>query len=260
VAAGDLDDLQRRRAHDCRLTPDRALRDLDEAAEWVLERGVITLSIAPQTVLPSLYVACHEEPYAPGKGGFARYPKTRWWWGGALADRPGITLLRIHRGQNVLLADDLARAVDPLARAALAEADAGALGDVPRRIAAHLAQAGPTLLDELKEELGLDTRTIKAARAKLEPRAAVVTRTVILPTESGGHRHTTELVRWDRRYGEPHKGGVDELVVAGVRSAVLAPESEVARWFSWPADVDALVVAGRLARVDGYVTIPASGS
>jgi hypothetical protein len=251
----DLHALVRRRERECRLTPDRALRDLDDAEAWVKERGVVTLSIEPRTALPSLYVACHEEPYAPGKGGFARYPKTRWWWGGALADRDGITLLKIHRGQNVLLRDDVARLADPLARAALAEAEAGALGEDVRRVVAHLADAGPTLVDELKEELALDTRGVKAARAKLEPVAAIVTRTVIVDAGRGGHRHTSELERWDQRYPAPHEGGIDELVVAAVRSAVVAPEREVARWFPWPVDTAALVAGGRLARVGGHVAL-----
>ncbi len=239
--------------------PEHALRDLDEAAAWVAERGIVALAIEPRTALPSLYVACHEEPYAEGKGGFARYPKTRWWWGGALAGRDGITLLRIHRGQNVLVRDEIARLVDPLARAALADAEAGMLGEDARRIVLHLADAGATLLDELKEELGLDTKAVKTARARLEPVAAIVTRTVILPTPGGGHRHTTELERWDRRYPERHAGGAEELVVEGVRSAVLAPEREVARWFAWPASIDGLVAAGRLARVDGHVTADPEG-
>ena len=260
MASRDLAALERRRQHECRLTPDRALRDLDEAETWVKERGVVTLAIEPRTALPSLYVACHEEPYAPEKAGFARYPKTRWWWGGELARRAGVTLLRIHRGRNVLLCDDVARLADPLARAALAGAEAGAFGEDARRVVAHLAEAGPTLIDELKEELALATKAVKAVRAKLEPMAAIVTRTVVVGAGRGGHRHTSELERWDQRFAEPHDGGIEELVLAGLRSAVIAPPREIGRWFSWPADASALVASGRLAAVDGYVTIPASGS
>ena len=255
-----LTTLHRRREHECRLTPDRALRDLDEAEAWVKERGVVTLAIEPRTALPSLYVACHEEPYAPGKAGFARYPKTRWWWGGALAGRDGITLLRIHRGANVLLRDDVARLADPLARAALADAEARLLGGDAARVVEHLAEAGPTLVDELKEELALDSKAVKAARARLEPLAAVVTRSVVVDTSRGGHRHTSELERWDQRFADACAGGIEELVAAGVRSAVVAPQGEVDRWFSWPADVGALISAGRLEAVDGYVATPASGS
>jgi hypothetical protein len=47
--------------------------------------------------------------------------------------------------------------------------------------------------------------------------------------------------------------------VAGVRAAVVAPERELRRWFSWQwywtgGLVDDLVAAGRLRRADGHVT------
>ena len=52
---------------------------------------------------------------------------------------------------------------------------------------------------------------------------------------------------------------LQELLLAGVRAAVVAPEAELKRWFSWSwywedALVDELVRDGRLRRVDGHVT------
>ena len=52
------------------------------------------------------------------------------------------------------------------------------------------------------------------------------------------------------------------LLVAGVRAAVVAPERELRRWFSWPwywddTIVDDLVREGRLTRVDGHVALAA---
>ena len=55
-------------------------------------------------------------------------------------------------------------------------------------------------------------------------------------------------------FPEPAQGGgLEELVVAGVRAAVVVPERESARWFSWrwrwDGDlVDGLVAEGRLER------------
>jgi hypothetical protein len=73
------------------------------------------------------------------------------------------------------------------------------------------------------------------------------------------HEHTSELLRWDQRFRRPSRaGGLDELLVAGVRAAVVAPERELRTWFSWPLErggVDRLVEAGRLTRVDGSVTL-----
>jgi hypothetical protein len=52
---------------------------------------------------------------------------------------------------------------------------------------------------------------------------------------------------------------LQELVLAGVRAAVIAPERELKRWFSWQwywedALVDELVSGGKLRRIDGYVS------
>jgi hypothetical protein len=226
-----------------RLTPDRALQSLDEAEAWIEERGMATLMACCS--LPSLFAACHEEPYAPGKRGFAKWPKTKWWWPAALARRPGITQLRIHRGRSLLVSERVARLADPLCRAALAEAERGPQAP----LLAHLAEAGPSLLDELKEELDLDTRSLKRARDTLERVGAVVARGVVLEP----HRHTTELWRWDQAFREPSPGGIDELVLAGLRAAVVAPEREIPTWFTWRAGeaVERLVEADRVVRVEG---------
>lgn len=239
------------RAHACRLTPDRALETLDEAAEWIEERGMVTLM--PCCSLPSLFAACHEEPYAPGKGGFAQWPKTKWWWAGALAERPGIVWLRAHRGKGLLLFERVARLAHPLCRAALAEAEQGPHA----RLVVHLAEAGPSLLGELEEELGLDTKGLKQAREQLERVGAIVSRSVVLEP----HRHPTELRRWDQAFPEPSPGAIEELVVAGVAAAAVAPEREVATWFSWPLGdaLERLATEGRLAVRDGLVS-RASGS
>lgn len=50
-----LDELRSRREYDCRLTPDRALESLDEAHEFLRERGLLTRTA--DCALPSLYDA-----------------------------------------------------------------------------------------------------------------------------------------------------------------------------------------------------------
>jgi hypothetical protein len=247
-------ELERRRAYECRLTPDRALESLEEAADWARDRGMITRT--PDSALPSLHVACHEEPYAPDKPGFGQYPRTKWWWGWALAQQPGLRWLRIHRGKNVLVTDGVAALADPLAGAELADADEGRRGDEARRLVEHLAAAGPSFVEELKEELAIDAKTLRAAREPLERVAAVVSRQVLLEDES----YATELARWDQLGLPSGGGGIEELLVAGVRAAVLAPEREAVRWFAWPATADALVESGRLGRLEGYLFSPANGS
>jgi hypothetical protein len=71
-----------------------------------------------------------------------------------------------------------------------------------------------------------------------------------------------EYVRWDDVFEEPAPGpvGIEELVVAGVRAAVLATEREVPRWFAWRWRTDEelierLVSEGRLERpAPGWLT------
>ena len=101
-----LEELRERRAYECRLTPDRALRSLDEAEEFLRDRGLLTRTA--DSALPSLYEACHEEPYRPGGRGFATWPATKWPWFGELADR-GYLVLSVHRGKNVVVTDDVLR-------------------------------------------------------------------------------------------------------------------------------------------------------
>ena len=244
-----LQELRERRDYECRLTPDRALESIDEAEAWVRERGLV--EITPCCSLPSLHTACHEEPYTPGGRGFGAYPRTKYPWGFELPGRPGLHALQIHRGKRLVVTDAVAALADPLAREALAAAE----GD-ERVLLDHLATAGPSTPEEVEEELGLDARPL---RRRLERVGALVPRGITVPTAGGGHRHTSELRRWDQVFPDPAPagGGVEALVVAAVRAAVLVPEREVRRWFSWPLGV----IPGELERpAEGWLAAPASAS
>jgi hypothetical protein len=239
-----LAEPQQRRAYECRLTPDRALGSLDEAEEFLLDRGLLTRTA--DSALPSLFQACHEEPYAPDKPGFGQWPRTKFPWFGELGAR-GYAILAIHGGKSLLVSPETAPLLDPLCRAALANR-----ADDP--LLRHLAEAGPSELDDLQLELGLAPRELKRLRAPLERCGAVVARSVVYEDP---HRHTSELARWDQRFPEAAEGGgLAELIVAAVRAAVVAPEPELPRWFPWWEDglAEQLVEEGRLARPeDGWV-------
>jgi hypothetical protein len=246
-------EFERQRIELCRLAPTHALTTLEEAALILLDRGMLTLTA--DSALPSLFGATHEPPSARGKRGFGAHPKTKWWWGGALGQLPEVVPTKLHRGKSLYLSQRVAGLADPLCRAEVAAAVAGELGESCRQIVEHLETAGPSLLEELKDELGLDAPTLRAARQKLEARGAVSSASVRLTTDRGSHTHSSRLTRWDQLVPASQSTTAEalaELAVAGVHAAVVAPRAEVARWFAWRIDapmVDELVESGRLQAV-----------
>src|SRR4051812_33075508 len=187
-------ELRQKRLRDCRLTADRKLDTLEEAEAFLIDRGVLTLT--QDSALPSLFGATHEGAYKPGTAGFGSWPKTKWPWAAELSLRPGVHSLKVHRGKVLLCHQAAMRAVDPLARAALAEADAA--GDERSRLVRHLRSAGPSKLDDVKQELGLEAPALRKVREKLEMVGAVVSRDIAVDDGKGGHRHVSELARWDQ--------------------------------------------------------------
>ena len=254
AAGGTRDALLAQRAQACRLTPDRALVEFEEAVTFLHQRGMLTMT--PDCSLPSLFGACHEEPHSPGKGGYGQYPKTRWWWGGALRECDGVCWTKLHKGKGLYLTLALAETVAPVCLAELERARAGAHGEDGQTLVGLLTSAGPSLVDDIKRELGWDAKRLRSARSKVERVGAVVDRHVTLDAANGGHVHTAELQLWPWGAAGDPDAALDDLGVAGVRAAVVAPEREVKRWFSWPAEVERLVAEGRLAQVDGQVTLP----
>lgn len=258
-AVPTLRDLQERRAYECRLTPDRALETLDEAEAFLCDRGLLTLT--PGSSLPSLFEACQEEPYDASKRGFAQWPKTRWWWGAALGARSGVYATKIHRGRTLYLAEEIAQVADPICRAEIERMESS--DPESASLLRHLADAGPSLLEDLQVELGLKPRELKGIRAPLERCGAILSRSVRLDTD-GGHVHTSELARWDHVFpasagGEPDLG---PLVIAGVRASVVVPDREPKRWFSWTwrwedGLLDRLIAEGPLIRPEpGWLSAP----
>jgi hypothetical protein len=256
-----LAELRVQRRHQCRLAPDRALRTLEEADAFLRDRGLLTRTA--DCALPSLYEACHEDPYKPGSPGFATWPATKWPWFGELAER-GYLVTAVHRGKNLLVSGEVARLLDPICRAEIERMRAADRGW--RRLLDHLAAAGPSTVEDLRLELGLKRQELRSLRAPLERCGAVVSRSLQV-TAGEGHPHSSELARWDQVH--PAGGGTDadpsralkRVIVAGVRAAVVAPELELRRWFSWPwywpdTLVDDLIGEEQLRRVDGHVTTP----
>jgi hypothetical protein len=243
-----LPELQERRAHALCLTPDRALRSLDEAAEFLLERGMLTW--APDSSLPSLYEALHEDPAAP----------ERRWWLDALAESEDVYLLPIHRGKPLLVPEATAAIVDPVLRAEIER-----MAAVPDwgELLGFLADRGPASWEDARRHFGLKRHEFAHVVSPLERCGAVVRRTVVLETAGGPEAPATELARWDQVFtGPAQAGGFGDVIVAGVRAAVVTRERDIGRWFSWPwrfrpGLLDGLVAEGRLARPEpGWVALP----
>ena len=256
-----LAELRARRAFECRLVPARALRSLDEAAAFLRDRGLLTRTT--DCALPSLYEACHEDPYRPGLPGFATWPAHKWPWFGELGGR-GYLITAVHRGKNLMVSAEVALLLDPICRAEIERMRAFDTGW--RRLLDHLAAAGPSSIEDLRTELRLKRQDLKALRAPLERCGAIVSRATEV-TAGPGEQRSSVLARWDQAYPAGGDAGTDpahalkELVVAGVRAAVVAPEAEIRRWFSWRwywsgTLIDDLAGDGRLRRVDGYLTAP----
>src|SRR4029450_8127851 len=109
--------LFRSSERECRLVPELALQTLDEAEAFLRDRGLLTRN--PSLSLPSLFEACHEEPYKPGAGGFGEGPRTQWPWSFELARRPGVVAPKIHRGKTLYLSPATAGLADPIVRSEL---------------------------------------------------------------------------------------------------------------------------------------------
>jgi hypothetical protein len=257
-----LEELEEQRAFLCRLTPERALESLEDAHEFLRDRGLLTRT--DDSALPSFFGACHEPPYATGSRGFGSWPATKYPWYFALAAMPDVHELRVHNGKSILLSAETLPLVDGICRAELER-----MSREPEwaRLLDHLADAGPSTLEDLQTELGLKPKELRSLRAPLERCGAIVSRSLRVDLPDGRHTHTSELLRYDQAQPDAltAEAGVDDLVVAAVRAAVVAPERELTRkWFSWrrrfPTDlVDRLVGEGRLERpAPGWVAAPAS--
>lgn len=259
-----VQELHDRRAYECRLKPDRALETIEDAESFLLDRGMLTRTA--DSALPSLFEACHEDPYVGGGRGFGSWPRTKWPWFGELGQRH--LVLKVHRGKSLLVTDEVARLLDPICRTELARMDEA--DQDWTLLLRHLAVAGPSTLDDLQTELSLKPKELKDIRSPLERCGAVVSRSLVYAVGEG-HAHSSELARWDQVFSSSGDVGIHlhhalaDLVVAAVSAAVIAPEKELKRWFSWPwywddAILDTLVEDGRLRRIDGHVTATETAS
>ena len=200
----------------------------------------------PDCALPSLFGACHEAPSRPGGRGFDLWPKTRWIWSFQLTLDGRAILTKMHRGKSLYLSTAMAQLFDPLVRSVIARASGDEL-----RLLEHLQRHGESMADDVELELGWTRKRLKSVRDRLERFGAVISDGLVFD-ESGGW-HFAPMRRWDAVVPKApaSKDPLGDVIVAGVRAAVIAPEHEVRSWFTWPVTsetIDRLVKAGALQR------------
>lgn len=156
-------------------------------------------------------------------------------------------------GKDTLIHASLAPAVDRIADDSNRRAKAvAALPPLARRLLDDVERTGSVRMDRWSAS----SKKARAARLRLERGLLVTSRE--FHTESG--YHTSVVMLWSqskiatqfsakaRRL--PYEDAVDEVVLAAVRSAVLAPEREVRNWFVFGQDrFDELLRKGHLARL-----------
>ena len=237
-------ELEQSRAFQCRLTPDRALGDVEEAAAFLADRGMLTRM--PDSALPSLFAACHEEPARASGRGFELWPKTKWIFSFQLAQRRATVLTKMHRGKSLYLSSKAAPAFDQLVRQSI---DAAAGDDA--RLLDHLARHGPSVPDDIQLELGWDRRRLKRARGRLERVGAIVSDGLVF--EDAANWYFAPMRRWDQvvHASQDAADPYAAVVLAGVNAAVITQEANLQSWFSWPMPaetVERLVKKGELIR------------
>jgi len=245
-----LEGLQALRLRLHRLRPSRPIRDLRGALAFIDERSIV-LSTG-RSSLPSLAEAIAGRQL---RGSWMANPEVF---------RIYKVLGKVHRSEAVVTAP-LILGREALLDVALGPAVARIAGDPKRRDAARatLPPLAKRLLADVEEhgEVRMDrwrasTKRGREARLWLERLLLVVSRD--LHTESG--YHTAVVTPWRKsgiavRFGKFAKRlsldeAEDQLILAAVRSAVVAPEREVRRWFVFGARrVDRLMHEGKLERL-----------
>lgn len=247
--AGRLRELQALRARLFRLEPSRPLRTVRQAAAFVKERRMVMVS--GRSSLPLMTEAI-----------VGRHIRGSW-----MADPE---VYRIHAITHRLTSRDLLTVPlilgkETLAISSLGPAIARIASDSDRRgeVLRRLTPLARQLLEQVErtgrvrmDRWGAPTRRARPARLLLERYLLVSSRDV--HTERG--YHTSIVMPWRasaiaKRFAVAARRltfekAQDAMLLAAIRSAVIAPEREVRRWFAVGAGrIDALLAQGALQRL-----------
>ncbi|MBI3976001.1 MAG: hypothetical protein HY334_06385 [Armatimonadetes bacterium] len=249
MRAPRLEALQARRLRLHRLDPSRPLRDARSAAAFIRERRIVMST--GRSSLPLLSEAIAGRPLA---GSWMAHPEVNRIYKilGGLRKQDVIAAPLIL-GKEVLMTPALGPAVERVAR------DPERRGEVRRRLpplARRLLEAVEAEGRVRMDQWDVPTLRARPARMRLERELLVVGSEI--HTEGGYHTSIVKPWRAGKIAGRvsAEAGDLtfdearDTLLLAAVRSAVLAPEKEVRRWLIFGGDrVDVLLACGALRQV-----------
>lgn len=235
-----------------RLTPGRALRDLDDAAGFLEEMGLLLQT--PHAYLPSLFGAAQGKPYKPGVAGFGQWPAHAWNWAGELASRDDVLLTKVILGQRTLVHRRLWSALDSAVRRIEPNTpDAAAIVDVLRK--RHEVRS-----DELPALAGFEGQVAKKRCDKALNQLQWAGTVICTPALVDNHKHVAIAELWQTKFPEPslEPQGPAPFIKAAVEAAGRAPQREVLKWFKWPRDtvqaaIDELVSVRELDLAEGVL-------
>jgi len=251
----ELARLQALRLKSHRLVPSRPLRDAREAAAFIEARQMVMATA--QTSLPSLAEVIAGRSLT---GSWMAHPEAgRIYRILRQLIRSGVISVPLVLGKETLIDSSLGPAVERIAtdRQRIAKVRMK-LTPLAQRLLAAVEARGQVRMDDW----GVPTQGARPARRLLERQLLVVGSS--FHTESG--YHTSLVVPWttseiSKRFSKAATRlswaqAVDALILAGVRSAVLAPEREVRRWFVVDATgIDDLLTQEKLRRMADARTV-----
>lgn len=244
-------ELQSSRLKLHRLQPARPLRDARAAAAFVKERRIVMST--GRSSLPMLAEAIAGEPIA---GSWMAHPAVYRIYRilGSLS-RYNLPAAPLILGKETIFDPSLGPAVERIAADRERRARARAqLPPLARRLLEEVEARGRVRMDHW----GVRTPEARRARLLLERRLLVVSSS----SHTEGGYHTAVVVPWlqgklSRRFSDDaarltFDEALDRVLLAAVRSAVLAPEREVRRWLVVGAErVKTLLGEGKLERLPG---------
>lgn len=251
--AGQSPNLDTERASRHRLGPDRALRDLGDAASFLEEMGLLVQT--PHAYLPSLFGAAQGEPHKPGAAGFGQWPGHAWHWAGELAERADVLLTKVLLGRRTLVhqrlwktLDSVVRQLEPLTKDAQAIIEA-------------LEKHRLSRTDELRTLAGFEGGAGKKRFDKAMAQLCWSGQVICKPALVGAHQHVAIAQLWSTRFPKPlgKPLGPGAFIAAAIEAAGRAPQHEVLKWWAWPRPMvegalAALLASGEIRLKNGLLS------